>query len=215
MGRVYKLVKKYGTSSENLNMYELVETQKKCIKGGGTSTPPTRVVEASGSTVGGPDNMLSELLEVVRAQEAQFDGQAIFYVVPRSDGDKPLKKKQKTEASAVQQKEVAVQRSLCKDELKFMKAASGHQFENCVYNPLNTANYVLNIQQLSVLLYSPTHQESQPSGTNLLCPDQHQGILNANYNNENKGLGTGKNSFYNKITIQFLDITREECKELL
>ena len=76
---------------------------------------------------------------------------------------------------------------------------------------------VLNIQQLPVLFYSPTHQENQPSRINLrvLYPDQHQGILNAIYNNENEGLGTGKNSFYNKIATRFLGITREECREFL
>jgi len=34
-----------------------------------TSTPLTRVTDASGNVTGGFDSMLSELLEVVRAQE--------------------------------------------------------------------------------------------------------------------------------------------------
>ena len=59
----------------------------------------------------------------------------------------------------------------------------------------------LNIQQFRLLFYSPTHQANQPLRIDLriLQPDQHQSILNANYNNENEGLGTGENSFYNKI----------------
>jgi len=76
---------------------------------------------------------------------------------------------------------------------------------------------VLNIQQLPVLFYSPTEQPNQPSRINLrvLFPDQHQNILNANYNNENEGLGTGKNSFYNKVATRYLGITRAECREFL
>lgn len=60
---------------------------------------------------------------------------------------------------------------------------------------------VLNIQGNPVLFYSPTDQPNQPSRINLrvLFPNQHQNIMDANYNNENEGLGTGKNSFYSKI----------------
>ena len=41
---------------------------------------------------------------------------------------------------------------------------------------------VLNIQQLPVLFYSPTEQANKPR---VLFPDQHQNVLNLNYNNEN------------------------------
>ena len=39
--------------------------------------------------------------------------------------------------------------------------------------------------------------------------------MEANYENETEGLGTGKNSFYNKIATKYLGITRNECREFL
>ena len=76
---------------------------------------------------------------------------------------------------------------------------------------------VLHIQGQHVLFYSPTEQPNQPSRINLrvLLTQQHQNTMEANYENETEGLGTGKNSFYNKIATRYLGITRKECRDFL
>jgi len=76
---------------------------------------------------------------------------------------------------------------------------------------------VVNAFNQRVLYYRPTEQPNQPSRISLrvLFPNQHQIILTANYNSEVDGLGTGKNSFYNKIASKYLGITRDECRNYL
>jgi len=140
MGTVYRKIKKYGMDPAALQLYDLMETQHYCNPKDPTSTPFTRI-DDNGTIEGGFDNMIAELLDVVHAQEAKFDGQPIFYVTPKSDGERALKK-QKLEINAATQQDVAVPCHFCRDELSYPQVAMKHQFEHCFYNPANKKYFV-------------------------------------------------------------------------
>ena len=164
IGRIYKQIKRFGMDADNVNYYSQLEVQHKCIKGDEQSTPFSRKVSADGVVTGGVDNMINELLQTVRAQEAaKGDGTAIFYISKKSDGERPLKRA-KLDISNM---DVITPCTFCKDTLKFDRGAKSHEFSKCRFNQANE-NYVGDEKKAERIrkatFYQGRQRESQSGG---------------------------------------------------
>ena len=183
ISRVYSLIKRFGMDGDQQDVYKLKETTMGCTEQN-KKTPFTRKVnELDGTVTGGFDNMIEELLQIVRVQESKFGGQPIFYQMPKSDGERPLKKP-KIDINAATQ-DVAVPCSFCRDELHFDAASKSHQIEHCIYNAANTGYYVGDAKKEERLKRAKEYQASKASGR----PGQFQGRGRGRYG---RGRGRGR-----------------------